>query len=321
MLKRGRKMKVLSLVNLTKKQTEKIQSISGVDLKVVSPKKVTAADLDGVEVLYDWSNTLKDAVIKSDTLNWIQVVRAGVDALPLHELDDKGVILTNGSGANAINIAEQTLAYMLMFVRRMNLTARHQDAREWKQDDGYDEVYNKTVMIVGVGHIGKIIAKYAKALGMKTIGVRRSDQPAEYIDEMIPMDEMKKRISEVHFVVNALPDTPETIGMFNKDVFDAMSKKAYYINIGRGKTTNMDDLVAALDNNDIAGAGLDVTTPEPLPSTSPLWDMKNVIITPHDAGSSVHYEERAFDIFKQNLKSYVENGEVVVNVVNYSTGY
>ncbi|CAJ1193599.1 D-2-hydroxyacid dehydrogenase [Companilactobacillus nantensis] len=314
-------MKVLSLVNLTKKQTEKIQSISGVDLKVVSPKKVTPEDLDGVEVLYDWSNTLKDAVLKSDTLNWIQVVRAGVDALPLPELKEKGVILTNGSGANAINIAEQTLAYMLMFERRMNLTARHQDAREWKQDDGYDEVYNKTVMIVGVGHIGKLIAKYAKALGMKTIGVRRTDQATDYIDEMIPMSEMNARINEVHFVVNTLPDTEETIGMFNKDIFKVMSKKAYYINVGRGKTTNMEDLIAALQNEEIAGAGLDVTTPEPLPSDSPLWDMKNVIITPHDAGASVHYEERAFDIFKQNLKSYVENGEVVVNEVNYSTGY
>ena len=314
-------MKVLSLVNLTKKQTEKIQSISGIDLKVVSPKKVTPEDLDGVEVLYDWSNTLKDAVLKSDTLNWIQVVRAGVDALPLRELNEKGVILTNGSGANAINIAEQTLAYMLMFMRRMNLTARHQDAREWKQDDGYDEVYNKTVMIVGVGHIGKLIAQYAKALGMKTIGVRRTDQDTEYIDEMIPMSEMKSRINEVHFVVNALPDTEETIGMFDEELFKAMSKKAYYINIGRGKTTKMDDLIAAPQNEEIAGAGLDVTTPEPLPSDNPLWDMKNVIITPHDAGNSVHYEERAFDIFKRNLKSYVENGEVVINEVNYSTGY
>lgn len=230
-------MKVLSLVNLTKKQTEKIESISEVELKVVSPKKVVAADLDGVEVLYGWSNNLKDAVLKSETLNWIQVVRAGVDALPLRQLADKGVILTNGSGANAINIAEQTLAYMLMFVRRMNLTARHQDAREWKQDDGYDEVYNKTVMIVGVGHIGTLIARYAKALGMKTIGVRRSNRPAEYIDEMIPMSEMKSRIGEVYFVVNVLPDTEETMGLFNQELFQAMSKKAYYINIGRGKTT------------------------------------------------------------------------------------
>jgi Phosphoglycerate dehydrogenase and related dehydrogenases len=314
-------MKVLSLVNLTKKQREKIESISNIDLQVVSPKQVTPEDLNGVEVLYDWSNTLKDAVIKSDTLNWIQVVRAGVDALPLPELDNKGVILTNGSGANAINIAEQTLAYMLMFVRRMNLTARHQDAKEWKHDSGYNEVYNKTVMIVGVGHIGTLIAKYAKALGMKTVGVRHREKPNEYIDEMVAMPDIADKIGEADFVINALPDTEATLGIFNNDLFGAMSKKAYYINIGRGKTTNMDDLVEVLKDGRIAGAALDVTTPEPLPSSSPLWDMKNVIITPHDAGMSVHYEERAFDIFKRNLKSYVENGEVVENVVNYSLGY
>lgn len=290
-------------------------------MKIVSPKQVTASDLDGVEVLYDWSNTLKDAIADSDTLNWIQVVRAGVDALPLRELADKGVILTNGSGANAINIAEQTLAYMLMFVRKMNLSMRQQVSKDWKKSDSYDEVYNKTVMIVGVGHIGSTIAKYAKALGMKTVGVRRSNKPAEYIDEMIPMSEMASKISDVHFVINALPDTEETLDMFDETLFKAMSKKAYYINIGRGKTTKMDDLVAALQSGEIAGAGLDVTTPEPLPEDSPLWDMKNVILTPHDAGASVRYEERAFDIFKRNLKSYVENGEVVENEVNYLNGY
>jgi Phosphoglycerate dehydrogenase and related dehydrogenases len=270
-------MKVLSLVNLTKKQRDKIESISGVDLNVVSPNKVTPSDLDGVEVLYNWSNALKDTILKSDTLNWIQVVRAGVDALPLPELDDKGIILTNGSGANAINIAEQTLAYMLMFARRMNLTTRHQGAKEWKMDAGYDEVYNKTVMILGVGHIGKVIAQYAKALGMKTIGVRRSDKPVENIDEMVPLSELQSKIGEADYVVNSLPDTQATDELFNQELFTAMSKKAYYINIGRGRTTNMDDLVAALQNGDIAGAGLDVTTPEPLPSTSPLWDMDNVI--------------------------------------------
>ena len=247
-------MKVLSLVNLTKKQREKIESISNIDLQVVSPKQVTPEDLDGVEVLYDWSNTLKDAVVKSETLNWIQVVRAGVDALPLPELNNKGVILTNGSGANAINIAEQTLAYMLMFVRRMNLTARHQDAREWKHDEGYDEVYNKTVMIVGVGHIGTLIAKYAKALGMKTIGVRHSDKPAEYIDEMIPMSELSNRINEVHFVINALPDTDETLGIFNKDLFDIFKREKIpekiilKLSVLSGETIFKQDTLIVLDN-------------------------------------------------------------------------
>ncbi|WP_125566988.1 D-2-hydroxyacid dehydrogenase [Companilactobacillus insicii] len=314
-------MKVLSLVNLTDHQRERIEKIPSVELTVASPENVTAADLDDVEVLYNWSNSLKDGILNSSNLNWIQVVRAGVESLPLRELSEKGITLTNGSGANAINIAEQTIAYMLMLMRNMHLSVLHQAKKEWKFDEPYDEVYGKTVMIVGVGHVGSKIAQYAKALGMRTIGVRRSEQSDVNIDEMIPMSEFKDGVKHANFVINALPDTDETNGIFNANLFDQMSKKAFYINIGRGKTTSMDDLVDALQEKKIAGAALDVVTPEPLDEDSPLWEMKNVIITPHNAGTSVHYAERAFDIFKRNLKSYVENGEVVENVVNYDEGY
>ncbi|WP_125762922.1 D-2-hydroxyacid dehydrogenase [Companilactobacillus hulinensis] len=314
-------MKVLSLVNLTDHQKERIEKIPGVDLAITSPKEVTAKDLKDVEVLYDWTNSLKADILNSPSLNWVQVVRAGVDALPLRELSDKGITLTTGSGANAINIAEQTIAYMLMLMRNMNLAVLQQANKEWKYDEPYDEVYGKTVMIIGVGHIGSLIAQYAKALGMKTVGVRRSDQSDVNIDEMIPMSDLKDNLKHANFIVNALPDTSETNGLFNSELFDAMSKKAFYINIGRGKTTNMEDLVSALQEKKISGAALDVTTPEPLNEDSPLWEMKNVIITPHNAGASVHYGERAFGIFKRNLKSYVENGEVVENVVDFSEGY
>ena len=314
-------MKVLSLVNLTDHQKERIEKIPGVDLAITSPKEVTAKDLKDVEVLYDWTNSLKADILNSPSLNWVQVVRAGVDALPLRELSDKGITLTTGSGANAINIAEQTIAYMLMSMRNMNLAVLQQANKEWKYDEPYDEVYGKTVMIVGVGHIGSLIAQYAKALGMKTVGVRRSGKADVNIDEMIPMSDLKDNLKHANFIVNALPDTSETNGLFNSELFDAMSKKAFYINIGRGKTTNMEDLVSALQEKKISGAALDVTTPEPLNEDSPLWEMKNVIITPHNAGASVHYGERAFGIFKRNLKSYVENGEVVENVVDFSEGY
>lgn len=314
-------MKVLSLVNLTDHQKERIEKIPGVELAITSPKEVSAKDLENVEVLYDWTNSLKTDILNSPSLNWVQVVRAGVDALPLRELSEKGITLTTGSGANAINIAEQTIAYMLMLMRNMNLTVLQQANKEWKDVEPYDEVYGKTVMIVGVGHIGSLIAQYAKALGMKTVGVRKSDQSDVNIDEMIPMSELKDGLKHANFVINALPDTSETNGLFNKELFEAMSKKAFYINIGRGKTTNMEDLVTALQERKIAGSALDVTTPEPLNTDSPLWEMKNVIITPHNAGMSVHYGERAFGIFKRNLKSYVENGEVVENVVDFKEGY
>lgn len=314
-------MKVLSLVDLTDKQKQELEEIKGVDLNVVSAKSVTAEDLKGVEVLFDWSKKLQDDIVKSDTLNWIQTIRAGVDALPLRALDEKGILLSTGSGANSINIAEQALAYMLMFERSMNLSTWDQTKKVWHREKKYDEVYNKTVMLVGVGHIGSQLAQYAKALGMHTIGVRHSDKSLPNIDKMVAMKDIDKHLKEADFVVNSLPDTSDTEKMFNKEFFQKMAKTSYFISIGRGKSTDTNDLVEALQTKEIAGAGLDVVDPEPLNEDSPLWDMKNVILTPHNAGRSVHYEERAFKIFKKNLKSYIENGEVVENLVNYSKGY
>ncbi|MFD1418321.1 D-2-hydroxyacid dehydrogenase [Companilactobacillus keshanensis] len=314
-------MKVLSLVDLTDKQKQELEEIKGVDLNVVSAKSATSEDLKGVEVLFDWSKRLQEDILNSETLNWIQTIRAGVDALPLRALDEKGIMLSTGSGANSINIAEQALAYMLMFERSMNLSTWDQTKKVWHREKKYDEVYNKTVMLVGVGHIGSQLAQYAKALGMRTIGVRHSDQPLPNIDKMVSMNDIDKHLKEADFVVNSLPDTTDTEKMFNKDFFKKMAKTSYFISIGRGKSTNTNDLVEALQTKEIAGAGLDVVDPEPLKEDSPLWDMKNVILTPHNAGRSVHYEERAFKIFKKNLKSYIENGEVVENLVSYSKGY
>lgn len=314
-------MKVLSLVDLTDKQKQELEEIKGVELNVVSSKSATANDLKDVEVLFDWSKRLQDAILDSDSLNWIQTIRAGVDALPLRALDEKGIMLSTGSGANSINIAEQALAYMLMFERSMNLSTWDQTKKVWHREKKYDEVYNKTVMLVGVGHIGSQLAQYAKALGMRTIGVRHSNEPLPNIDKMVAMKDIEKHLKEADFVVNSLPDTSDTEKMFNKEFFQKMAKTAYFISIGRGKSTDTNDLVEALQTKEIAGAGLDVVDPEPLNEDSPLWEMKNVILTPHNAGRSVHYQERAFKIFKKNLKSYIENGEVVENLVNYSKGY
>ena len=314
-------MKVLSLVDLSDEQQQKLAKIPGLDLQIVPKAEVTPEDLNGVEVLFDWSDKLREAVIKSDSLNWIQVKRVGVDALPLQELDDKGIILTNGAGANAQNIAEQTLAYMLMFERQLAQAVRNQMNNRWDDAGYYDEVAGKTAMIVGAGHIGSLIGQYAQALGMKTIGVRRSQTPTANMDQMVTMDQLADHLKDADFVINVLPETPATVGLFDEQLFQAMSKRAVYINVGRGKTTKTADLVTALQQQTIAGASLDVTDPEPLSADSALWQMDNVIITPHNAGNSVHYGERAFKIFRKNLKSYAENGEVAINEVNFQLGY
>lgn len=315
-------MKILSFIPLTDSQQREIRELSDdITLEVVSPEKATKEDLTEVDAIYGWSNRLEDHAVANGHLKWIQTIRAGVDALPLDDLRKEKIVVTSGSGANAINIAEQTLAYMLMFARKLHLSMRDQDKDLWKLDEPYDEVFNKTVVMVGAGNIGTVLGKYCKALGMKTIGMRRTAKPTENMDEMVSMGQLDEAVAKADFIVNILPDTKATENMFNKAVFEKMNPKGIYINIGRGKTTDTNDLINALETKQIAGAALDVFNPEPLPADNPLWDMENVIVTPHNAGRSPHYEERAFRIFKKNLKSMLENGEVIENVVDLQQGY
>lgn len=315
-------MKILSFIPLSESQQREIRELSNnITLEVVSPQKATKKDLTEVDAIYGWSNRLEDHAVANGHLKWIQTIRAGVDALPLDNLRKEDIVVTSGSGANAINIAEQTLAYMLMFVRKLHLSMRDQDNDLWKLDEPYDEVFGKTVVMIGAGNIGSMLAKYCKALGMKTIGIRRTAKPTENMDEMMSMDQLDEAVAKGDFIVNILPDTKETEHIFNKAVFEKMNPNGIYINIGRGKTTSTPDLIEALETKQIAGAALDVFEPEPLPADNPLWDMENVIVTPHNAGRSPHYEERAFKIFKKNLKSLLENGEVVENIVDLKRGY
>lgn len=315
-------MKILSFIDLTEQQQREIRELSNdLTLEVVSPKKATKKDLTEVDAIYGWSSRLEDHAVANGHLKWIQTIRAGVDALPLDDLKKENIVVTSGSGANAINIAEQTLGYMLMYVRKLNLTMRDQDQSLWKVDEPYDEVYGKTILIVGAGNIGSILGRYCKALGMKTIGIRRTAKPTESMDEMMSMDQLDQAVGKVDFVVNILPDTKATEKIFDQNIFEQMTKSSVYINIGRGKSTDTSALIEALQNKEIAGAALDVVEPEPLPADNPLWKMDNVIITPHTAGRSVKYSERAFVIFKKNLKSLLENGEVVENVVDLNHGY
>ncbi|MQS90015.1 D-2-hydroxyacid dehydrogenase [Companilactobacillus mishanensis] len=315
-------MKVLSFIKLTDEQQEEIRALADdISLKVVSPEDATKDDLSKVDAIYGWSNRLESHAVANGHLKWIQTIRAGVDALPLDDIRDENILLTSGSGANAINISEQTLAYMLMFSRKLHLAMRDQDQNLWKLDEPYGEIYHKSVLFVGAGTIATVLAGYCKALGMHTIGIRRTAKKTENMDEMMSMDQLKTAVGLVDFVVNILPDTKATVNTFDASVFEAMKSDAVYINIGRGKSTNTENLITALKNKVIGGAALDVVEPEPLPADSELWGMKNVIITPHTAGRSTHYAERAFKIFKENLKSFHDTGKVEINVVDLHQGY
>lgn len=280
-------------------------------------------ELAQAEVVLHWKRAVAPILLKkNERLKWIQTWSAGVNSLPLDALQQKDVIVTSATGVHAYPISETIFALMLGLTRKIHAYVRQQQEKTWHDAGLKLEIHGKTIGILGVGAIGQETAKIAKAFGMKVLGVRHSGKPAEYVDDMYTPDQLADFLPQCDFVVITLPLTEETTGMFGKDAFRQMKNSAFVINIGRGPIVNEDELIHALENEEIAGAGLDVFATEPLPVESPLWEMDNVIVTPHSAGATEHYDQRVVrDIFIPNIRHYLANGTPNVNVVDYDKGY
>jgi D-2-hydroxyacid dehydrogenase (NADP+) len=261
---------------------------------------------------------------EASRLRWFQQWSAGADwLLEQPEVQEMDFILTNASGVHAIPISEHIFAFLLAFARDLRHSWQAQREHQWEPLSSRDtfEVAGKTLLLIGVGEIGERAAHIASALGMHVIGVRHNPSKAEAgIDEMRGQDELLEVLPRADVVVSAVPLTEETRDMLGAAEFAAMKKGAYLINIGRGGTIDQEALVEALRSKQIAGAGMDVFEEEPLDKTSPIWEMENVLITPHSSGVTPQYNERAFAIFVDNLERYMK-GQELQNVVDKKSGY
>ncbi len=244
------------------------------------------------------------ALFGLDELRWFHSFSAGVDSPVFKALLDRGIVLTNSSGASAPSIAQYVLAMMLYRSKPIEAWRESQGRREWTPLPGSD-LTGKTAGIIGTGAIGGEVARLAKAFGMRTIGVRRSGKPARHIDEMATVRRLRYLLRESDFVVLACPLTKETEGLIGERELRAMKPSATLINVARGRIVDESQLIRALEDGWIAGACLDVFTREPLPETSPLWSLPNVIVTPHNSGVSPLNMERAMAIFIDNLARFV----------------
>ncbi|AZN43896.1 D-2-hydroxyacid dehydrogenase [Paenibacillus albus] len=283
-----------------------------------------ASHLAEAEVVVGWSEQAEEYALKSDgagALRWVQAWGAGVEQMPFDAFAAAGVMLTNASGVHANAISETVLGMMLAFTRKLHLTMRNQLEKKWDWIGGLGEIHGKTLGIVGVGAIGEELARLAGAFQMRVLGVRNSAQPSPFVDAMFGAGGLDRLLQESDYVVVTLPITKETQGLFDRAKFAQMKPGAFFVNIGRGQTVITDDLVDALERGVIAGAGLDVFDPEPLPESHPLWTMENVILTPHNSGNSIYYTDRAVDILVDNLRSYIENGEPHRNRVSLEARY
>ncbi len=259
-------------------------------------------------------------------LLWIHSYAVGMDRCSGAEpalLADR--VFTNNKRLSAPTIAEHAIALLLGISRGLPAYTAAQARRDWRRELSaqlqFGELRGKTLLVAGLGGIGTEIARRAHALGMRVTATRNSSREGpDFVAYVGLADELHKLAAEADVVVNALPLTEQTTGLFDRDLFAAVKRGAIYINVGRGKTTVTAELIAALESGQLYGAGLDVTDPEPLPADSPLWQLPNVIITPHVAATGGDSRQRAALIAVENLRRYVA-GEALLNLVDMEAGY
>ena len=300
-----------------------IQQMAGSRDVVISQDADMVKEIaNNVEIAAGW--VPRQLIKRFSNLRWFQQWGAGADWLMEHpDLAERDFILTNMSGLHAIPISEHILAYMLSFCRDFPHAMRAQFHGKWikHQDINVFELSGKTMILVGVGAIGRRTAKIANHLGMRVLGIRkRPEINVPGVEKMRSAKNLLDVLPLGDFVVLTVPFTDETKGMIGEKELQVMKESAYLINIGRGGTIKEESLIIALQNGWIAGVGLDVFEDEPLPKNSPLWEMDNVIITAHYSGMTPHYHERGLSIFKENLIRYVQ-GQEMMNVVDKESGY
>lgn len=313
---------------LQEKHVQQIRAISPeIELIEVPPNRVPK-DPDYEVVLAEGGNRthyhgeldwLDYQKFFTPSLKWVQLCSTGFSDNVTPQVQDGSVTLTNAPGIHTYPIAESVITAMLDHAKLLKQRRIDQGAHSWNQLK-CDELYHRTVLIIGLGNIGRGTASLCKAFEMQVIGTKRRVEPVDNVDHVFPVDELRKYLSMADYVVVAAPLTPDTRYMLGEEEFRAMNENTYFINIGRGAVAYEPALIRALEENWISGAYLDAFEVEPLPEDHVFWDMKNVLLIPHDSHSSPYIGDRVVDIFCKNLERYVK-GEQLRYICDPSKGY
>lgn len=301
------------------------------------PDKIRRA-VPGVQVeAFDAPEAARDAIVEADAaygtvppdllararrLRWIAAPRAGLGGDWFYEaLVQSPVVVTNLRGIYNDHLAQHVLALILAFARRFDHYLPQQREGAWRKGPGMMDLAGKRVLIVGVGGAGCEAARLCAAFGLEVAGVDpRLAVPPAGMTALVGPDRLDEQLALADFVVLTTPETPQTIGLFDAGRFAAMKRGAHFINIGRGACVVTDDLVAALRSGHLAGAGLDVVRPEPLPPQHPLWTLPGVLLTPHVAVLGAPYQQKREDILIENCRRFAR-GEALLNVVDKASWF
>ena len=295
---------------------------NGFEIKFLDYENVKQEELDSCEVLFGMVN--KELIINAKNLKWIHASFAGVDKyVNIPSIYDGNIVLTNSSGAYGITISEHMITVLLMLFRRMTDYYDLQKVNEWKTLGDIKSIMNSTITIIGMGDIGENFAKRVKAMGAKVRGIRRNPLlKPDFVDEIYSSNNIIDAINGSDVVALCLPETKYTKHIIGQKEIDSMKKDTVIINVGRGSAIDQNALIMALNDDKLGGAALDVMTPEPLPKDHPLWNAKNIIITPHISGNMALPLtcDIVVDLFCDNLRRYAK-GETLKNIVDCKKGY
>lgn len=333
---------ILSTIDFTAAQLDRLRSVAA----NVRVEQFPGARVDDVppdlrpqiDILYGWGKTVAEGH-RYPNLKWLQTHSAGIDNLLDTPLWHSPVVISSMNGVHATPIAEHAMALILAFRWHIPTMLRLQQQAQWAEERWatfvHPELRGSTLGIIGYGAIGRELARLAAGFGVRVLAVNHSGQrrpfngynepgvgdPAAAIPEQVyPTAQLLEVLPRCDYVVTLAPLTPQTRHLINRQALAAMKPTAYLFNMGRGALVDEAALADALQQHVIAGAGLDVFETEPLPADSPLWALDNAIISPHVAGFSPHYDERASQLFADNLRRYLNN-EPLLNQVDKTRGY
>lgn len=284
----------------TKEQIVYIESLGHKVIFLSQEKDMLPCDYSDIEGIIGNDIFVHHPIEKFTSLKFIQLTSAGFDRVPMDFVKEKGIKIFNARGVYSIPMAEFALTGVLNLYKKMEFFSQNQKHHTWEKHRGVQELFGKTVLIVGAGNVGNECAKRFTAMGCTVFGCDLYPTKTENFFDVLPLDKLNMLLGKADIVVLTLPLTAETKHLFSKDKFETMKCGALLVNIARGAVVNTDDLIIALNKN-LSGAVLDVFETEPLDKNSSLWDMDNVIITPHNSFVGEGNNERLFKVITDNL--------------------
>lgn len=299
------KLLITGAWNCTQEQLAILKNMGNEILFMQNEKDELPVGFKEVEGIIGNGLFLYHDIKKFKKLKYIQLTSAGFDRVPMEYIEKNNITINNARGVYSIPMAEFTMCGVLQLLKHSCCFINSQKKHEWKKDRDIVELYGKTVCVVGCGSVGNEVSKRFLAFGCDVIGVDLYPRVDGMYSKIYPLDELKKALNVADIVVLTLPLTEKTKHLINKDTLGCMKKRAILVNIARGSIVDTNALVDALNNHMICGAVLDVFEEEPLLQNSPLWDMENVVVTPHNSFVGDGNGDRLWELIKSNLEDVI----------------